>query len=281
VAGFQWGQALARARVPFGLQIAENLDRWYPLPARMLRRVNLALAAFVVARSPTAAALARRYRPGLPAPVIPHHVPAWTALPRERGEAFVVGYAGRLVPEKGLDVLIDAVAGLSNVELRFVGNGPIRPQLERRAFDLGVALTIDSTVKHENMASAYAGFDVLVLPSRTTATWSEQFGRVLVEAMSCGLPVIGSDSGEIPWVIHSTGGGLVVPEDDAGALRDAIVKLRDSPVLRRELAGMGAARARDQFSVAAVARQLNVALRQAIVSAQPRRPVGDPPSWMS
>jgi glycosyltransferase involved in cell wall biosynthesis len=122
------------------------------------------------------------------------------------------------------------------------------------------------------MAGAYAGFDVLALPSRTTTTWVEQFGRVLVESMSCGVPVVGSDSGEIPWVINSTGGGLVVPEGDVVALRDALVRLRDSPALRRELADRGGRSAREQFSVAAVASCLDRALRDAI-----GRPRDDPP----
>jgi glycosyltransferase involved in cell wall biosynthesis len=117
------------------------------------------------------------------------------------------------------------------------------------------------------MAAAYASFDVLVLPSRTTDTWVEQFGRVLVEAMWCGVPVVGSDSGEIPWVIGSTAGGLVFPEGDVGALREALVRLRDSAALCRELAERGAERVRAQFSVEAVARQLDLALCEAVAAA--------------
>ena len=64
------------------------------------------------------------------------------------------------------------------------------------------------------MAAGYAQLDVLVLPSHTTPTWKEQFGRVIVEALWCGVPVVGSDSGEIPWLIELTGGGLVFPEGD-------------------------------------------------------------------
>jgi glycosyltransferase involved in cell wall biosynthesis len=255
--------------VPFGLQADENLDRPWPLPARVFRRRTLAQAAFVAARSPTAAALVHRVRPDVPAPVIPHHVPAWPAVGAAPRDTFVIGYAGRLVPEKGLDVLIDAAADLGGSALRFVGNGPLREELRKRAAARSVALEIDTTVKHQDMAAAYASFDVLVLPSRTTDTWAEQFGRVLVEALSCGVPVVGSDSGEIPWVIGSTGGGLVFPEGDVGALREALVRLRDAPALCRELAERGAERARAQFSVEAVARQLDLALREAV--AAPRR----------
>jgi glycosyltransferase involved in cell wall biosynthesis len=262
VPGFQWGRALSRAGVPFGLQADENLDRDWPLPARAFRRWTLGHAAFVAARSPTAAALVRRIRPDIPAPVIPHHVPSWPPVTTSPREAFVVGYAGRLVPEKGLDILIDAAAGI-DVVVRLVGNGPQREALEARAARRAVVLEIDTMVKHDDMATAYAGFDVLVLPSRTTRSWVEQFGRVLVEALSCGVPVVGSDSGEIPWVIGSTGGGIVVPEGDVRALRQALVRLRDSPALRRELAERGGERSRALFSVDAVASRLDLALRAA------------------
>lgn len=270
VPGFQWGRALRRAGVPFGLQADENLARPWPPPARLFRRWTLAHAAFVAARSPTAAALVQRARPGVRAPLIPHHVPGWTPGERRAREQFVVGYAGRLVAAKGLDVLIDAAAGLDGVVVRLVGNGPLRERLVAHAARRGVTLELDSGVRHEQMADAYAGFDVLVLPSRTTPTWAEQFGRVLVEALWCGVPVIGSDSGEIPWVIETTGGGLVVPEGDADALRAALARLRAAPELRAQLAARGGERARAQFGVEAVARELDRVLRAAVG----RRPAG-------
>jgi glycosyltransferase involved in cell wall biosynthesis len=265
VSATQWSEPLVRGDIPFGLQAAENLERPWPLPARVFRRWTLARAAFVAARSPTAAALVHRICPDVPAPVIPHHVPSWPATPRVSHGAFVVGYAGRLVPEKGLHVLIDAASGVAGVVVRLVGNGPLHDELQARAADLRVNLEIDTTVKHEDMAAVYASFDVLVLPSRTTRTWAEQFGRVLVEALWCGVPVVGSDSGEIPWVINSTGGGLIFPEGDPTALRNALVQLRDSPALRRRLAAHGRERARATFSVEAVASALDAALSDALL----------------
>jgi glycosyltransferase involved in cell wall biosynthesis len=259
----QWSDPLARAGIPFGLQADENLDRRWPLPARIFRRRTLARAAFVAARSPAAAGVVQKLRPDLPTPVIPHHVPPWPTVARSDHGPFVIGFAGRLVPEKGLELLIDATAGVDGALVRMVGNGPMYEQLRRRAIARSVQLEIDTSVKHEQMAAAYAGFDVLVLPSLTRATWAEQFGRVLVEALWCGVPVIGSDSGEIPWVINATRGGLVVPEGDVAALRDAIVRLRDSPSLRRELADQGRERVGELFSVQAVGRELDRSLRQA------------------
>ncbi len=92
---------------------------------------------------------------------------------------------------------------------------------------------------HDQMAAGYAQLDVLVLPSRTTPTWKEQFGRVIVEALWCGVPVVGSDSGEIPWLIGLTGGGLVFPEGDSEALAGRLSELREAPALRERLALAG------------------------------------------
>jgi glycosyltransferase involved in cell wall biosynthesis len=270
----QWSRSLARAGIPFGLQCDENLDRRWPLPARIFRRQTLGCAAFVAARSPAAAALVHKLRPGLPAPVIPHHVPPWAPVGRSEHASFVIGFAGRLVPEKGLEVLIDAVSEIDGALIRLVGNGPMEPRLRDLAASAGVALEIDTTVEHEQMPAAYAAFDVLVLPSLTRPTWAEQFGRVLVEALWCGVPVVGSDSGEIPWVIKATGGGLVVPEGDVGALREALMRLRESPALRSELARRGCERVREQFSVQAVARELDLSLRRASGLEEPQE---DPP----
>jgi glycosyltransferase involved in cell wall biosynthesis len=97
------------------------------------------------------------------------------------------------------------------------------------------------------------GLDVLVGPSLTTARWKEQFGRMLVEAMACGVAVIGSDSGEIPNVIGEA--GLVVSEGDAGALRAALSRLRDDPGERRRLGALGRARVLELFTQGAIARR--------------------------
>src|SRR5205807_7518295 len=122
--------------------------------------------------------------------------------------------------------------------LRLTGNGPMRDELSGVARN-GLEVEIVSDISHDDMATAYARMDVLVLPSRTTPTWAEQFGRVLVEALWCGVPVIGSDSGEIPWVINSTGGGVVFPEGDVEALAGRIAHLRADPALRHNLARTG------------------------------------------
>ncbi len=256
----QWGLALRRAGVPFAIQAAENLDRVLPPVAKLNRRIILSGARLALARSPAAAELVQRYNRDLATALVPHHVPAWPIERRQSHARFVVGFAGRLVAAKGLELLLDAVSGIPDASLRLVGNGPLRGVLEARARQLGVDLRIDDSVRHARMARAYAEFDVLVLPSLTTPVWTEQFGRVLVEAMCCGVPVVGSSAGEIPWVIETTGGGIIFPEGDQRALRAALLRLRESPELRARLASEGRARAESIFGVRAVGGRLAEAI---------------------
>jgi len=158
---------------------------------------------------------------------------------------------------------VQAISLIAGARARLVGNGPMLGELQRQAA-AGAPIDIVTDATHATMQAVYVGFDVLVLPSRTTPTWAEQFGRVLVEALSCGVPVVGSSSGEIPWVVESTGGGVVFPEGDVDALRRALVALRDDPGLRDRLASSGRAAVQERFSVPAVAGALSAALRSAL-----------------
>ena len=139
--------------------------------------------------------------------------------------AIQIGYVGRLVPEKGVDDLIAAFSKLDRPEvtLSIVGDGPSRRPLEDLADQLGVGARVQfaGAVSHDKVASELQRLDILVLPSRTTSRWIEQFGHVLVEGMAAGTAVVGSDSGAIPDVIGA--GGVVFPEGD----RDALCSILD------------------------------------------------------
>jgi glycosyltransferase involved in cell wall biosynthesis len=252
----QWGFALSRLGVPFGVQSYENIDRPLPAPVRWLRSRVLRDAAFVAARSDSAARLTRAWGARGEVAFVPPAVPAWETVPESADRPFTVGYAGRLVQSKGLIDLLTAVRRLdAPVGLLLIGNGEMRAELEGQPLP-GSTVRIMSDLRHEQMASGYAQFDVLVLPSRTTPTWMEQFGRVLIEALWCGVPVVGSDSGEIPWLIELTGGGLVAAEGDAEMLAERLRSLRADPSLRRRLASAGRAAVERLFSVPAATDQL-------------------------
>ena len=137
----------------------------------------------------------------------------------------------------------------------------------------GAQVQVLDGLSHERMAEGFARLDVLALPSRTTPTWKEQFGRVIVEALWCGVPVVGSDSGEIPWLIGLTGGGLVFPEGDDAALAGRLTELREDPALRQRLATQGGAgRAAPFFGAGRDRRALSGCSKARCAHAGPERP---------
>jgi len=252
VAALQWSWAARRANVPFGVQVAETLDRGLPEPARRWRRVVLSHAAFVVARSPAAAGLARRWGATGEVSVITHSVDEPPERPMPAGP-FTVAYVGRLDEEKGIEDLLDAFASLE-VEARLVvaGDGPLRGRVERA----GQRVQLLGAVPHDSVGDVYAMADLTCVPSRTTPTWEEQFGRVLVESLAHGVPVLATTTGSIPWVVAQTGGAVLVAERDPGALARAIT---ERVLDRRGTALMGheaRPRALASFSNPAVATSL-------------------------
>lgn len=167
---------------------------------------------------------------------------------------FRVAYAGRFVPEKGLDTLLEAVARLgSKVELWLIGDGPQQAVLQTLAQDLGINGRVRwiPPVSSDQMPGLLAQVNAMVLPSRTTPVWKEQFGRVLVEAMACKVPVVGSDCGAIPEVIGET--GLIFPEGETSVLTDCLCRLIASSALCRELAERGYARVQALYTQERVA----------------------------
>jgi glycosyltransferase involved in cell wall biosynthesis len=253
----QWLWALSRRRIPFVLQQDENLERKLPLIARLISRLSLRNAAAVAARSPRAAELIHQKHPEAVAPVVPHSIMDWgqdhAGEPGRLGpQRLTVGFAGRLIESKGIRDLLEATARMHHpAELVLFGSGPLEDAcLAASSPQRPVSVITD--VSHDQMHDAYAQMDILVLPSRTTPTWAEQFGRVLVEAMSCGRPVVGSDSGEIPWVIGTTGGGRVFREGDVEHLRATLDELAADPELRHGLGSHGREAVQRTFSLRGV-----------------------------
>ena len=246
----------------------QNLDRPTPPPFGWFERRAYAWVDGAIAGSPAAAARlrARGYRGALwtipqfgvdPATFHPPEV-----APSPSG-SLRVGYAGRLVRAKGVDLLVEALAGLpGGWRLTIAGEGPERATLEAQAAALGVADRVSFLpwLAAEALADFYRDLDVLVLPSRSMPRWTEQFGRVLVEAMACGVACVGAASGEIPWVLGDA--GRLFPEGDAAALRDVLAGLAADPAARARLAAAGRARAFAHFTMAHVAAETVAAYRE-------------------
>ena len=251
----------ARRGIPFVFFAWQNIPKRLPAPFVRLRRAVFARAAGAIAGTPRAADVLREWGwPGHLA-VIPQmgvdearFRPDLEARRRVRERLGVaettplVGYVGRLVPEKGVDMLIDALAALPGAVLAVVGGGPEEEELRRRAHRRGVSdrVRFAGAVPSAQVPEWMAALDVLSLPSRTTRGWSEQFGRVLVEAMACGVVVVGSDSGEIPWVVGE--GGIVFPEDEPAVLVRTLRGLCGSPERRAEIGARGKARVLARFT---------------------------------
>ena len=168
-------------------------------------------------------------------------------------------FAGRLVPEKGIEVLAEAWGRAEMPEgssLAFAGDGPLRPHAAGSAF-LG-------HVPRAGLPALYAAADVLVLPSLPTATFREPWGLVVNEAMHQGTPVIASDAvgAAAGGLVRDGRNGFVVPAGDAGALAERLGALAADPRLRERL---GAAAREDvaPYTPAAWAAGMSSALRAA------------------
>jgi glycosyltransferase involved in cell wall biosynthesis len=182
--------------------------------------------------------------------------------PRPEGCDFLVGYVGRLLPMKGIDTLIEAVASLpDDVHLSLVGGGPDRERLGALIAERGLTrrARIHSAVPSAEVPARLTGLDALVLPSRTTPGWKEQYGRVLVEAMAAEVPVLGSSSGAIPEVIGDA--GIVFPEGDAAALAGHLERLRSDEAERVRLGHAGGKR-KELFTAESFARNLEAFLTE-------------------
>ena len=231
----------------------QNINRRYPPPFSwgekwLLRRVDFGLAG-----TQSAAQVWRDKGYSGPLAVIPQFGtdPDLFAPPPTPGPArpFTIGYVGRLVEEKGLHLLLEAAARLpGDWRLSLLGGGPLLDNLRQTATRSGIGdrVSFGGLVNSVEMPARYHDFDALALPSLTRSNWKEQFGRVLVEAMASGVPVVGSDSGAIPGVIGDA--GLVVPEGDVESLAAALARLQADSELRARLSAAGRQRVLDCFT---------------------------------
>jgi len=182
-------------------------------------------------------------------------------------DGFLVGYIGRLAHEKGVDVLLSALARLpESFKLTLVGSGPLEADLKRLIGECGLEHRVHHVgrVPRDQVAEYLSAFDALVLPSRSIPVWREQFGMVLAEAMLCETPVVGSSCGAIPEVIGDA--GLVFPENDVDALAERLLRLADDGDLRRELARRGLERTRREFTTHAHVQKLVICFREALMA---------------
>lgn len=179
---------------------------------------------------------------------------------KEQQNKFNIGFLGRIAPEKGLDTLFTAVSQLKQQGLDFqvtlCGSGESETELRQTAEtqQIGDRVIWRGAVRHEAAPMELGKFDVLVLPSRTVATWKEQFGHVIIEAMAMGIPVIGSSCGEIPHVIACD--DLVFPEGNPVALGEILKRAICDRNWHEEMGNYGIDRVAKYYSHERIAQRL-------------------------
>jgi len=179
-------------------------------------------------------------------------------LPFSRDD-FVVGFAGRLVEEKGWRVLLRALGSLpAAFRLAVAGDGPQLGELRELAAGLEGRVHYAGLLPKDELWTFYAALDCLAVPSLTTERWKEQSASTLVDGLVMGLPIVAADSGGIRDVMGPA--GLLVSEGDAEALGSALARLRGDPALREELGVIGRERFRREFAIPAYADKIADAL---------------------
>jgi glycosyltransferase involved in cell wall biosynthesis len=215
----------------------ENIDRRLPWLRRLVRKFVMNTADAIIAGNRDGEVLLRQWGYGGLIEVMPQigvDAQLFAANKREPNDEFQIGYLGRLAHQKGVDIILRALRQLRdscglNCRLIICGSGTEEETLKKEAEKLQINdfITWKGGVSHHQAPKAISQFDVLVLPSRTTPTWKEQFGHVLIEAMAMGVPVVGSDSGDIPNVIGRD--DLVFPEEDAAGLAAILERMIKDP----------------------------------------------------
>jgi glycosyltransferase involved in cell wall biosynthesis len=251
----------------------QNILRRYPAPFRWSEAWVLRHSDYALMGTASAAQVWRAKGYQGPLAVIPQFgvdPDLFPFRPPKATSPLRIVYSGRLVAEKGLDTLLQALVQLKGEwQVQIIGGGPQEAALKQQtqALHLDERIQFVGQVPSLQMPHYLAQADILVIPSRTMPNWKEQFGRVIIEAMACGVAVVGSDSGAIPDVIGAA--GLIFREGDSQGLAQHLQALHDDLALRQRLAQAGRARVLECFTQDQVAAQ-TVAVYEAMLAA--RRP---------
>ncbi|MBD2204436.1 glycosyltransferase family 4 protein [Calothrix sp. FACHB-1219] len=279
--GLAYTQAIA-LNLLLGLNAKNIFFTWWNLPYKLnlpvalLEKYNLSHSDGIICGNQDGAEIFRQKGYTRPIKIMPQlGVDEQLFTPQQKPELaaklgilpsdFVVGFVGRFVPEKGLLTLLQALISIKDKswKLLLLGRGELQTELLKIAAENQIQerVIIIESVPHHAVPEYINLMSTLVLPSETTYKfktltaigWKEQFGHVIIEAMACKVPVIGSNSGEIPYVIGDA--GLVFPEGDFQALGSCLTQLIDNSEFAMRLGYMGYQRVMDKYTNQALARQ--------------------------
>lgn len=254
----QWQDA-APPSVPTVMYTAQNIDKRFPPPFCWHERRALCRIAGLYPCSRQAAAVARGKGFAGRIDVLPLGYDERMFTPGAQSlddDEIVLALVGRLVPEKGVRDAVRVLAHLNErrpTRLLVTGEGPEEAAARQLAAALAVAdrLELSPWQSSEALAATYRRCHLLLVPSRPTETWTEQFGRVIVEAQASGAVVAGYATGAIPEAVGDA--GIVVPSGDVEALGERVAGIVSDPseFSRRRAAGLALASARTWQRVAA------------------------------
>ena len=245
-----------RLRVPAVLFTWDSVARSLPLGLRLRRRSVVRTVRGVIAGNRLAEALVAGMAPDVARVVLAQTGVVPPVAPATGSGGFTIGFVGRLVPEKGLDLLFRACVRLSGAwDIAVIGTGPAQVELEALAERLGIAarVTWHGGLPRADRERLWQHTDCIVMPSRTTRHWVETLGVPAVEAMAHGVAVVVTHSGALAETVGDA--GIVVPEEDPAALTAALQRLLDDREERAALAAAGRRRAMQVFTDEALARR--------------------------
>lgn len=250
-------RAARRLKLPYVLVTRESLPVSRSTLATVRRNRALAGAAGLISVNELAGRLALRGHPSVPHRTIPQlGVPLPLTVERAAHTGLSIGFVGRLIPEKGLDLLFrSAVKLVGRWTITVVGTGPAQEELEGLAERLGIAgrVTWLGALPRGAVDLVWPLLDVVVVPSRATSRWVEVAPRAALEAMAHGIAVVGSAAGAVPETVGDA--GLIVPEEDVVALGEALQRLHDEPAEVQRLGAAGRRRVMAAYTDAAIAER--------------------------
>ncbi|MBE9062323.1 glycosyltransferase [cf. Phormidesmis sp. LEGE 11477] len=255
---------------PIGFFTWQNIFKQYPFPFHQLQQFVFKRSHFAFPGSQSAKEILREKGYDGPCTLLPGAVDPELYFPRPESidlkdklkkseDQVLIGYMGRIVEEKGFATLARALNIIKALpwQLVVVGAGDYQDEFSSQMNSFGLQDRVNylGYVPHPEAPIYLSAFDLLVIPSETRENWKEQFGRVIIEAMACLTPVVGSNSGEIPNLIKATGGGLVFEEGNAEALAEQLSSLVIDASLRERTAEQGQQAVLARYNTEAIARQ--------------------------
>jgi glycosyltransferase involved in cell wall biosynthesis len=243
---------------PIVMQTAQNIFKNYPPPFSFFekRALKQVAAAYMCSKTVEEVLEAKGFEK--PMKIVPFGVDLemFKFQKRKPKDILTIGYVGRLLPAKGLLVLADSLAKIKDEKwkLLIVGDGEERVPLEQNLSKHGLLerTKFVGAVRYEETPKYFAEIDVLIVPTKTTKKIREQFGRVIVEAMASGVPVIGSTCGAIPEVIGNA--GLIFEENNSTELAKQLKRILTQNILHRNLSLMGRKRVESKYTWEQVAK---------------------------